>query len=166
MKKRLIFLVLPVFFLAACSMSNTPTSKAEELFSKYQKLDDEIAREIVLVLNEQNLTEAQKTRYRKILEKQYKNLTYQIKDESIDGDTALVTAEIEVLDLKRAIDNLVFDTSVYTKRTYDEEKLNRLEKVKNKVTYTLELNAYKDENGNWKLNSLTNDKIKKIQGMY
>lgn len=166
MKKRLIFLVIPVFFLVACSLSNTPTSKAEELFSKYQKIDNEIDREITLVLDEQNLTEAQKERYRKILEKQYKNLTYQIKDENIDGDTALVIAEIEVLDLKRAIDNLVFDSSIYTKQAYDEEKLNRLESAKDKVTYTIELNVYKDQNGNWKLNTLSSDKIKKIQGMY
>lgn len=166
MKKRLLFLVVPVFFLVACSMSNTPTSKAEELFSKYQTLDNEIDSEITMILNEQNLTESQKERYRKILEKQYKNLTYQIKDEKIDGDTALVTAEIEVLDLKHAIDNLLFDSSIYTKQTYDEEKLSRLESVKNKVKYTLELTVEKDDNGNWHLNNLTNDKIKKIQGMY
>ena len=166
MKKRLMFLVIPVFFLIGCSLSNTPTAKAEELFNKYQKLDSEITSEISLVLDGQNLTESQKERYRKILEKQYTNLTYQIKDEQIDGDTALVTAEIEVLDLKRAIDDLYFDSSIYTKRTYDEEKLTRLENTKNKVIYTLELNAYKDQNGNWKLNALSNDKIKKIQGMY
>lgn len=166
MKKRLLFLVVPVFFLLACTVSNTPTSKVEALLSKYQKVDNEIKTEIENMLEEQNLTETQKERYKKILEKQYKNLTYQIKDEQVDGDIALVTVEIEVLDLKNSIDNLVFDTSVYTKQAYDEEKLNRLESVKNKVKYTMELTVEKDEQGTWKIKNLTNDKIKKIQGMY
>ena len=166
MKKRLLFLVVPVFFLLACTVSNTPTSKVEALLSKYQKVDNEIKTEIETMLEEQNLTETQKERYKKILEKQYKNLTYQIKDEQVDGDIALVTVEIEVLDLKNSIDNLVFDTSVYTKQAYDEEKLNRLESVKNKVKYTMELTVEKDEQGTWKIKNLTNDKIKKIQGMY
>jgi hypothetical protein len=34
MKKKLTLLVLPFIFLVACSMSNTPTSKVDELFSK------------------------------------------------------------------------------------------------------------------------------------
>ena len=166
MKKKLLLVVIPLLFLIACTMANTPTSKVEDLFSKYQQLDNEIDEEITQVLNEQNLTEAQRARYRKILEKQYRNLTYQIKEERIDGKTATVNVEIEVLDLKRAIDNLVFDSNIYTKETYDEEKLNRLESAKDKVKYTLELTVNKDDDGNWKLNALTNEEIKKIQGMY
>ena len=167
MKKKLLFLVIPVLFLIACTMSNTPTSKVEELFSKYQQLDNEINSEITTVLNEQNLSESQKERYRKILEKQYKNLTYQIKDTEEDGNIATVNVEIEVLDLKKAIDNLVFDSSIYTKETYDEEKLNRLEQAKDKVKYTLELTVTKTDNDDeWRLNALTNEDIKKIQGMY
>ena len=166
MRKKLLFLALPLLFLIACTMGNTPTAKTEELFSKYQQLDNEIDNEINIVLNEQNLSESQRERYRKILEKQYKNLTYQIKEEIIDGDNATVTVEIEVLDFKKAIDNLVFDSSIYTKETYDDEKITRLEAAKNKVKYTLELTATKDKNGTWNLDALTNEITKKIQGMY
>lgn len=166
MKKKLLFLVVPVLFLVACTMANTPTSKVEELFSKYQKVDSEIDREITTILNEQNLSESQKDRYRKVLEKQYKNLTYQIREEIIDGNNATVNVEIEVLDLKKAIDNLMFDSSIYTKETYDDEKLNRLESAKEKVKYSLQLTLIKLEDGTWYLNALTNEEIKKIQGMY
>ena len=167
-KNKLLLFALPILFIAlvGCEMANTPTSKVENLFTKYQKLDNDIDNGIDNILNEQNMSDSQKERYRKILEKQYKNLTYQIKDEQVDGDIALVTVEIEVLDLKNSIDNLVFDTTVYTKQAYDEEKLNRLESVKNKVKYTMELTVEKDEQGTWKIKNLTNDKIKKIQGMY
>ena len=147
-------------------MANTPTSKVEALFNKYQTLDNEIDSEITMILNEQNLTESQKERYRKILEKQYKNLTYQIKEEIIDGETATVTTQIEVTDFKNAIADLYFDSAIYTKETYDEEKLNRLEKATNKIVYTLELKLTKKNDDQWELNALTNEDIKKIQGMY
>ena len=166
MKKKLLLFVLPILLLVGCTMSNTPTSKVEELFTKYQKLDTDIDSGISSILDEQNISEAQKERYRKVLENQYKNLTYQIKDEEIDGNKATVIVSIEVLDLKRAINDLVFDSSIYTKETYDEEKLNRLEKAKDKVQYTLELTVTKDDDGEWKLDALTNEDIKKIQGMY
>ena len=147
-------------------MANTPTSRVEELFAKYQKLDTDINNGINSILDEQNLSDTRKDRYRDILEKQYKNLTYQIKDEVIDGDSATVTAEIEVTDLKNAIGDLIFDSNIYTKETYDEEKLNRLEQARNKVKYTLELTLTKNNNDEWVLNALTNEDIKKIQGMY
>lgn len=166
MKKKILLFVVPILLLLGCSMSNTPTSKVEELFTKYQKLDTDITTNINDVLNEQNLSQTQKERYRKILENQYKNISYQIKEEQIDGNTATVITEIEVIDLKKSINDLVFDSNIYTKETYDEEKLNRLEKAKDKVKYTLELKLSKDSNDKWKLDALTNEEMKKIQGMY
>lgn len=147
-------------------MSNTPTSKVDALFNKYQMLDSDISLGIDNVLKEQNLTEAHQQRYRKLLENQYKNLSYEIKEELIDGDSASVMTEIEVIDYKRAIGDLSFDSSIYTKESYDEEKLNRLESAKDKVKYTLEIKLTKDNDGNWKVDALSNEQTKKIQGMY
>lgn len=147
-------------------MANTPTSKVEELFTKYQKVDNDISTAISQVLKEQNLTNDHQSRYRKLLEKQYKNLNYEIKEELVDGNTATVLTEIEVTDYKKAIGDLSFDSSIYTKETFDEEKLNRLEDTKDKVKYTLELTLTKDKEDRWKLDALTNEQIKKIQGMY
>ena len=164
MKK--IFIVVISFLLIGCSMSNTPTSRVEELFNKYQKVDSDIDMAITKVLDEQNLTDNHKERYRKLLESQYTNLSDEIKDEIIDGNNAKVIVEIEVFDYKSNISDLTFDSSLYTKESFDEEKLNRLENTKNKVTYTLELTLTKDRDNNWKLDALTNEQIKKIQGMY
>lgn len=147
-------------------MANTPTSKVEDLFTKYQTIDNDIESGINSVLEEQNLTDTHRERYRKLLETQYRNLSYQIKDELVDGDTATVLVEIEVIDYKKSINDLTFDSEIYTKETFDEEKLNRLEKTKDKVKYTLELTLNKDNDGTWNLNALTNEQIKKIQGMY
>ena len=165
MKKKLLLLVLP-FLLLACSMSNTPTSKVEELFMKYQKVDNDISSGITSILDEQNLTPEHRTRYQKLLEKQYKNLSYNVKDEIIDGDNATVIVEVEVVDYKNSINDLTFDSTIYTKESFDETKLDRLENAKDKVNYTLELTLTKDDEGTWKLNALTNEQIKKIQGMF
>ena len=164
--KKIFLLITIVLLIAGCSIYNTPTSKVEDLLMKYQKLDNDISIDIDNVIDEQNLTEEHKDRYRKLLENQYKNLSYEIKDELIDGDEATVLVEIEVIDYKRAIGDLTFDSSIYNKESYDEEKLNRLEKAKDKVKYTLEIKLTKDDDGNWKLDALTNEQIKKIQGMY
>ncbi len=147
-------------------MGNSPTSRVEDLFTKYQKLDEDISMGIDNVVNQQDLTKDHKERYRKLLERQYKNLSYEIKDELIDGDNATVLVEIEVVDYKKAISDLTFDSDNYTKESYDEEKLGRLEKTQDKVKYTLEVKVRKDNDGNWKVEALTPEQIKKIQGMY
>lgn len=168
MKKKVLLLAIPLLLLlVACNMANTPTSKVEALFSKYQKLDEDISGEIEDIIEDEDLSDARKERYKKILENQYKNLTYQIKDEIIDGDNATVTAEIEVTDLKKTISDLIYDTSIYTtKDLYDEEKLSRLENAKDKVKYTIEFSLTKKENGEWNLNTLNDLELQKIQGMY
>ena len=153
--------------LVGCSLSNTPTSKVEELFSKYQRLDTDISDEIDTLLSTETLTNDQKDRYRKLIENQYRNLTYEIKDEKIDGDIAVVTTQIEVLDYRKEISEL--NTEVgndYDILEYNNKKLDKLEEVKDKVAYTIEINVVKDDDGNWKLSNLSSNDIKKIQGMY
>lgn len=164
--KKIYLLIIICLMLVGCTMGNSPTSRVEDLFTKYQKLDEDISMGIDNVVNQQDLTKDHKERYRKLLERQYKNLSYEIKDELIDGDNATVLVEIEVVDYKKAISDLTFDSDSYTKESYDEEKLGRLEKTQDKVKYTLEVKVRKDNDGNWKVEALTPEQIKKIQGMY
>ena len=167
--KKILGVFIFLLLLVGCSLSNSPTSKVEDLLSKYQSLDSDIKNGIDNVLEEETLTNNQKERYRKLIEKQYKNLTYQIKDEKIDGDTAIITTEIEVLDYKKATNETstyYSDKKDYTVEEYNDTKLNNLEKIKDKVTYTIDFEVKKDKDGNWQLSSLNNETIKKIQGMY
>ena len=128
--KKIFILAVIIFLLTGCGMNNNPTSVVEDLMSKYQRLDSDINAGIDSVLEEQNLTEEHRMRYRKLLESQYKNLTYEVKDETIDGNNANVIVEITVTDYKGAISDLTFDSSLYTKESFDEEKLKRLENTK------------------------------------
>lgn len=167
--KKILSIFIFLLLLVGCSLSNTPTSKVEELLGKYQGLDSDIKSGIDDVLENESLTLEQKSRYRNLIEKQYKNLTYQIKNEKIDGDTAVITTEIEVMDYKKVINettNYYLNKDNYTVEDYNNTKLDNLEKVKEKVIYTIDFEVKKDNNGNWILSSLDNDTIKKIQGMY
>lgn len=160
-----LFMTLTV--LVGCSLSNTPTSKVEELFSKYQKLDDDITGEIDDLLDTETLTDEQRKRYRDLIESQYRNLSYEVKEETIDGDIATVTVQIEVLDYRKAINEINTENGIGVDiLEYNNQKLNKLEDAKDKVAYTLEISVLKDEDGNWKISGLSTDDIKKIQGMY
>ena len=167
--KKIISIFIFLLLLVGCSLSNTPTSQVEDLLSKYQKLDNDIKAGIDDVLEGETLTSEQKDRYRKLIEKQYKNLTYEVKDEKTDGNIATITTEIEVLDYKKIVNetnNSYQGRDDYTVEDYNNAKLDALEKAKDKVTYTIDFIVIKDDNGNWKLSSLDNETIKKIQGMY
>ncbi len=167
--KKILSIFIFLILLVGCSLSNTPTSQVEDLFSKYQMLDDDIKAGIDEVVDDETLTLEQKDRYSKLIEKQYKNLSYEIKDEMIDGDTAIITVEIEVMDYKKIvneINDMYQGRNDYTIEEYNNTKLDKLESAKDKVTYTIDFEVIKDESGNWKISSLTNEIIKKLQGMY
>ena len=165
--KKILSIFIFLLLLVGCSLSNTPTSKVEDLLNKYQRLDSDIEKGIDTVVGEESLTGVERDRYKKIIEKQYKNLSYQIKDETYNGDVCTVTTEIEVLDYKKIINevNNNYQNKNYTKEEYNNEKLDKLEKTKDKVKYTIDFKV-KKENNNWTLEALDDDTIKKIQGTY
>ena len=169
MKKNIILgLTIMSLFISGCGkdLSNTPTRQVEIYLNKYQTLDISVLNDLDDIVNDVSFNEQQKEKYREIVKKNYQDLTYKIKNEFIDGDSAIVTVEIEVIDYRNSVSDLTFDSTVFTKDSFDELKLDRLENTKDKVTYTLELTLTKDSEGKWKLNALTNEQIKKIQGMY
>lgn len=167
--RKIISIFIFLILLVGCSLSNSPTSLVEELLSKYQRFDSDIESGISNVLADENLTSTQKERYKKLLENQYRNLSYEIKEERIDGEEATISTEIKVINYKKAINdtyNYYQGKNDYTLEEYNDTKLDNLEKEKEKVTYTIDFDVKKDKDGNWKISSLSNETIKKIQGMY
>ena len=107
MKKisKVLLVATALFLVVGCgNMMNTPTKKVEEFLSKYQTLDKDVIDQLDDVIDEsESFTEEQREKYHDLMKNQYKNLSYKIKDETEDGDTATVVAEIEVLDYGKAI---------------------------------------------------------------
>lgn len=177
MKKKIILISLFMlcFILTGCSLNNTPKAKVETLLMKYQKNSDSIMSELDDYLNTLDIQDDAHEEYKKVYTKQYSDLTYNIKDEMIDGDTATVTTQIEVYDYYK-IDNDAtkyvsdnpdkFSTNnVYDSKKVLEYKIDKLTNAKDRVTYTVVFNLTKVDN-EWKVDNLSNEDLEKIHGIY
>lgn len=175
MKKILVTLIL-LLTLTGCSLSNntmtsSPTKKVEEFLGKYQNMDTEVLTQLDLVVSEDTtMTDEEKGIYRGLIEKQYQNLAYKIKDEDISGDKATVDIEIEVLDYASSIrkSKKYYDEHMdefKEDKTYTKYKLEELKNVNDRVKYdiTFHLNRSDDL---WKIESLSDTDRQKIHGLY
>ena len=170
--------MLMIFTGCENDLMNTPTKRVETLMTNYITLDEEVLRDLdETLLTETVMTPNQKDRYRDILKRQYQHLSYEIKDETIDGDNATVSVEIEVYDYNKVIneantylnDNpnefIQEDNNITDVSKFNDYKLNMLKNAKDKVTYTLNLTLSKEDD-KWVLDDLTDTEISKIHGMY
>lgn len=91
--------IMAIVLLSGCTMDNTPTKKVEKFLDSYKNQDETVLSQLKDMVDTDSLMDdTQKETYQDIIKKQYKDMSYEIKDETIDGDTATVTAEIEVYD--------------------------------------------------------------------
>jgi hypothetical protein len=182
MKKIGAFL-LSILLVTGCSCSNTkltedtPTKEVETYFSNYQTLSSDVLTQLdEVVNNEDDMTDEQKEEYKEIMKNHYKNLTYEIKDEVIDGDTATVTVEIEVTDyskimtdadvyLEEHADEFNNEEGIYDATLFTKYRLEKLKEASEKVKYTLDITLTKIED-DWVIDTLSDTDESKIQGMY
>lgn len=177
MKK--IITLLSIIILTGCTtldISNTPTKKVEEFLNKYQILDEEILNELDNVIEEKTkLNNENKEEYRNLIKKQYKDMQYTIKEETIDGDEAKVTAQIIVKDFTKIINDAenykrenmkeFYENNTYNDNLYKKYLLDKLKDAKDRVTYTLDF-TLKKENTKWRLDPITEEIEDKILGIY
>ena len=92
------FILLLVIVGCSNNMS-TPTNKVEEFLGKYQSMDEDVLKQLDQVIKDDDtMNDDQKDKYKALMEKQYQNLSYKIENEDIEGNSATVDVEIEVLD--------------------------------------------------------------------
>lgn len=176
--KKILWILLILVCLTGCNnLMNTPTKKVEYLLSKYQSNDSEVLKQLdETLLTDAILTKEEKEKYKSIMQKQYKDLMYNIKNEAIDGKTAVVEVEIEVYDYAKSITNteneLLNNSENFKDSTgevdtikYNDYKLSNLEKVTDRVKYTINFTLSKvDEE--WVVDDLTETERMKIHGLY
>lgn len=162
-----------------CSMNSmTPSSRVEEYLKKYQDLDNSVLEQLKDVIEEDDLSDDNKTAYEDLMKKQYQDLSYTIKDETIDGDEATVEVEIEVYDYQSIINEADKYLEEHKKEFYKDNddtidndkymayKVENLKDVKEKTKYTIYFTLTKAEDGKWKLNDLSEEDRLKIHGLY
>ena len=126
-----------------------------------------------------------RSKYKEIMTNQYKNMEYKIINESIEGNEAVVDAEITVYDyssvmnnaseyLKDHIEEFKKDaqelTDEITDNDYDQDKYNeyrlkKLEEATDKINYTIEFNLTKKDK-KWVIEPLSDSDIQKLHGLY
>lgn len=179
MKKVLGILGLALV-MTGCSlgdMDNTPTKQVEAYLNDYQTLNSNVLTSIdALVDQEEMFDEDQQTTYRDIMKKHYQDLTYTIKEETVNGDKATVEAEIEVNDYTKAIQQaetyrttneteFLNDEGIFDESMFNDYKLDLLKNNKERVKYTIYFSLTKTNN-EWKLDDLTETEQDKILGIY
>lgn len=165
------------FLLVGCGTMNTPKKQVEMFLTKYQTLDADVLSDLDKVIAaETTFNEDEKTTYKDLMKKHYQNLTYDIKSEEIDGDSATVKVEIEVTDYSRALsaadqelqnnpEKFNDDAGTYNVYKFNDYRLDLLKKSTERVKYTLDLTLTKVSN-KWQLDQLSETEQDKINGIY
>lgn len=166
MKKMLLIIVLSLFVLGCDNVMNTPSKKVESFFSRYQVLNTDVLDELDnMISRDSEMNKKEKEEYKKLLEKQYQNLSYKIKNEEVDNQTAIVDVEIEVFDYSKAINNSRKYYIENNKKSYTKYKLEEMEKVTDKKKYEITFYLTKIK-GIWEIENLREEDILKIHGLY
>ena len=164
MKKIFVTCLFIVLILTGCDLGNTPTSKVEDLLTKYQMLDKSISTHHSQLTGNETIDEDLQKDYQKLIKKQYQNLSYEIKDEKIDGNHAIVETEIKVTDYQNTFSRGNSDND--TSESDYEQIAKDLAKVKEKIVYTIEFELNKNEKGEWELEPLDSVIKDKLLGIY
>lgn len=176
--KKIIFIVVSLFLLSGCNeINNTPTKQVETFLNKYQTLDADVIKDLDKVISEEVVFDStSREDYREVIKEQYKNLTYKIKDETMEGDEATVTVEITVTDYRKILNEtekykiehiteFQDENGEYNAIKYSNYVIKELKKAKDKVSYTLDLKLIKiDEK--WQLEPIDDITEDKILGIY
>lgn len=125
MKKFIVALM--VILLSACTLGTavTPRQKVSEFLDKYKNENTDIISQLEETINSDITDEDHRSRYKTLMVNQYKNMEYEIKDEIIEDDNAVVEVEITVYDYASAIKN----SNTYLNEHLDEFKREAKETV-------------------------------------
>lgn len=176
MKKIILVILSSILFITGCDTMNTPTKRTEEYLSKYTALDKDVVSDVDLMVETENLGEENSKTYKKVIERQLKDMKYEIVSEEVDGDTATVTAKITVYDLyKEKTDANTYyqenptefydDDNKLDDDKYNKYSLDKMLKTKSTVDYTIEVDLAKVDD-TWTIQDIDNTTKEKIYGLY
>ena len=177
MKKITIILsILLLTFGCGLNLTLSPKEKVREFLTKYNNNDSEIIDELDDFVDTYEFNEKQKDKYKNILQKQYKDLKFDIIDENIKGDNATVDVKITVYDLYKAENsaNLYLEEhpekfdgkdSTFDKSLFNDYKLKLMDKTMETIDYNITFNLTKKDNV-WDVDQLNESDLEKIHGVY
>lgn len=169
-----ILSVLFILLLSGCG-TNTPKEKVKEFLSRYTSISEDVETNIETSVAKEGLSTTNQNKYKEVLKRQYTNLKYEIKDETTDGDAAVVRVHITVYDLyKSAIQSLdylnnnnelFYNDDVFNQESYDSYRIDQMLNTKEIIEYDIDFYLTK-ENGTWIVQNPDNTTQEKIHGLY
>ena len=178
MKKILVILCAILLFTGCgCSLMDTkPEAAIDTFFEKYRNHDNNIITQLSDTLKSEDMSPDQSKKYQELMERQYDQFAYVIKDINEEKDEATAEVEVTVLNYKSAIMQVEEELKNTPEKFNDEDnnfstekyinyKIEKMEEVTDTTTHTIEMYLTK-ENGMWKVNQLSNDDISKLHGLY
>ena len=173
--KKILLIVITILTLAGCG-GNTAKSAVESYLMQYRNLDSEVLVDLENIINLENLTNKQEEKYRDVLKKQYKDLSYKIIEEEYDDEISYVTVKLEVYDLYKAQNDAsiyltnnheVFynENNEYDVNKYIDYKLDKMKDVIDKIEYTVVFTVTKEDD-EYVVEQPTEETLEKIHGIY
>ena len=172
-----IICITLLFTGCSCSINdNKPEEAVETFFEKYRAKDDNVIEQLKDTIMNEDLTDDQKEKYEELMEKQYDQFAYVIKDTDVNDDTATATVEVTVLNYRSAVlkaeeelknnpEKFNDDEGKFSEEKYMDYKIDQMEKVEDTTTHTIELSLTKTA-GMWMVDELSSDDIQKLHGLY
>lgn len=173
--KKILLIVVILFSLVGCG-GKTAKSAVESYLMKYRNLDSEVLVDLENIIETENLTRNQEEKYRDILKKQYKDLSYEIIEEEYDNEISYVTVKIEVYDLYKAQsdassyltnnpDAFYNENNEYDVNKYIDYKLDKMKNMLDRIEYTVTFTVSKEDD-KYYVEQPTDESLEKIHGIY
>lgn len=177
--KKIILIICAILLFTGCSCSlndHTPEEAIDTFFEKYRNKDNDIITQLKDTIENEDLIDSSKEEYETLMENQYDQFSYVIKNIEKNDDMATATIELQVLNYKSAIlraeDDLQQNPEKFNdeKGNFSEEKykiykIELMKDVDEMTKYTIEINLTK-ENGMWHVDQLSDEAISKLHGLY
>ncbi len=173
--KKIIVVLLSIVTLFGCTTMNTPTKKTEEFLTRYQSLNDAVLTDLDLSAETENLGSTNTKTYKDVITRVYQNMKYEVTNEKIEGDEAIVTAKVTVYDLYKArteSEGYLRDhaeefqeNGVYSQDKFVEYELDKMMKTEETIDYTIDFSLEKVED-EWKVKELSTTTKEKLHGLY
>ena len=180
MKKiyQLLLIVSIFIFTTGCTSNKSTAQDAVKVFlDQYNNLNSSVLTDLENIIKEEDFNEEQKDLYRDIIKKQYSDMVYEVESESYNGNDAIVKTKVTVYDLYKVQNEVnnymhnnqnefVNNEGVFDNNLYLNYRLKEMNKVTDRVDYTIDFRVKKDKSGNWMVQELDNSDLEKIHGIY
>lgn len=173
--KKVLTIFIMLLILTACG-GNAPKGAVDNYLKKYRNLDSEVLVDLEEIVEKENLSKEQQDKYREVLKKQYKDLSFKIVEEEYNDNVSYVTVKVNVYDLYKAQsdaskylanngEEFYNENNEYDVNLFLDYKLDKMKNTTDRVEYNVTFTVIK-ENDKYVVEQPSEETLQKIHGIY